>query len=342
MNKKRAILVGCGGITKVWLTAIKNRDDLEIVGLVDIRREAAEQRAAEFGLATAEIGDNLALLLKVTRPDLVFDCTLPESHATVAAAALRQGCHVLGEKPLADTMVRARESVATAKQTGRIYAVMQNRRYLANIQALRRFLDGGSIGRITTVHCDFFIGAHFGGFRDEMPHVLLLDMAIHTFDQARFLTRQDARTALAHEWNPPGSWYAHDASAVVTFEMSDAVVFNYRGSWCAEGLETPWEACWRIIGEKGTVTWDGADLFRAQVVTGGDGSKRERVDVDVTYDKAVPMLSGHAGCIDEFMNCVRTGETPQTACADNIKSLAMVHAAIASAAEGRRVDLAPT
>jgi predicted dehydrogenase len=342
VNKKRALLVGCGGISDVWLAAVKKRDDLEIVGLVDLRREAAEKRAAEHGLATAAIGDNLENLLQTTRPDLVFDCTLPEAHVAVVTAALRQGCHVLGEKPLADTMPRAREVVATAKQTGRIYAVMQNRRYMANIQALRRFLDGGALGRITTVYCDFFIGAHFGGFREKMPHVLLLDMAIHTFDQARFLTRQDALAALAHEWNPPGSWYARDASAVVTFEMSGEVVYNYRGSWCAEGFETPWEASWRIIGEKGTVTWDGADLFRAQVVTGGTGFRRELADVAVPYDKSIPMLSGHAGCIDEFMRCLQTGKTPQTVCQDNIKSLAMVHAAIESAANGRRVEIAPT
>ena len=37
-----------------------------------------------------------------------------------------------------------------------------------------------------------FLGAHFGGFRDEMSNVLLLDMA--TFDQLRFLTVSDAVT----------------------------------------------------------------------------------------------------------------------------------------------------
>ena len=40
---------------------------------------------------------------------------------------------------------------------------------------------------------DFFLGVHFGGFRDKMQHVLLLDMAIHTFDAARFIIGQDAK-----------------------------------------------------------------------------------------------------------------------------------------------------
>ena len=37
------------------------------------------------------------------------------------------------------------------------------------------------------------MAAHFGGFRDVMRHVLLVDMAIHTFDAARLLSREDVR-----------------------------------------------------------------------------------------------------------------------------------------------------
>ena len=60
---------------------------------------------------------------------------------------------------------------------------------------------------------DFFIGAHFGGFRDEMAHVLLLDMAIHTFDQARKILGADPVSVYCHEFNPAGSWYAGASSA---------------------------------------------------------------------------------------------------------------------------------
>lgn len=139
-------------------------------------------------------------------------------------------------------------------------------------------------------------------------------------------------TALACEWNPGGSWYAHGASAVVVFEMTKGIVFSYRGSWCAEGLNTPWEAQWRIIGEKGTVLWDGADGFRAECVTGSVGFIRDKRTVEMPYDNNAMELSLHAECIDEFIRCVKDGKTPQTAYTDNIRSLSMVHAAIESAA----------
>ena len=135
---------------------------------------------------------------------------------------------------------------------------MQNRRYDLQIRRLREFLASDALGPVTTVNCDFYIGAHFGGFRDHMKHVLLLDMAIHTFDQARCLAQADPVAVYCHEWNPVSSWYDHDASAVVVFEMTGGLVYTYRGSWCSEGLNTTWESDWRIVGTKGSVSWDGA------------------------------------------------------------------------------------
>jgi predicted dehydrogenase len=312
--------------------------DITIVGFVDLSSHAAEDRAAEFGWTTASIGSNLAAMLEETRPDCVFDCTIPEAHVEVTLTALAHGCHVLGEKPLADSMQNARRSVAAAAEAGKSYAVIQNRRYDPNLLRLCDFLASGALGRITTVNADFYIGAHFGGFRDHMRHVLLLDMAIHTFDTARKLSGADPQAVYCHEWNPQGSWYDHDASAIALFEMSDGLVFSYRGSWCAEGLNTTWESEWRIAGTLGSVRWDGAEGFGAQSVTerGGFFSTWQ----DLTLPPAPEGLAtGHAGVIREFVDCIRAGAVPQTAAADNIKSLAMVFGAIESAERKERVVL---
>ena len=148
---------------------------------------------------------------------------------------------VLGEKPLADNMADARRMVAAAQEAGLLFAVIQNRRYDENLRRLRAFLESGAIGQLTTVNSDFYLGVHFGGFRDHMAHVLLSDMAIHTFDAARYLSGSEPCSVYCHEWNPAGSWYDRDASAVAIFEMSEGLVYTYRGSWCSEGLNTSWE-----------------------------------------------------------------------------------------------------
>ena len=337
----RAVLVGCGSICGAWLKAIQGEPDVQIVGLVDIRPESLEKVAQAYGLTAVPRQTDLAALLREVHPDAVFNCTVPEAHLPVTLTALEHGCHVLGEKPLADTLENAQTMVAAAARARRHFAVIQNRRYQAQIRSLRAFLDSGAIGRVSTVNADFYIGAHFGGFRDRMEHVLLLDMAIHSFDQARLITGADPLSVYCHEWNPAGSWYDHDASAHCLFEMTGDIVFNYRGSWCCEGLNTTWECDWRIMGEKGCVTWNGGDSFRAQTVAATGKFFSDMRDVLVPVAMPAGMHAGHKGCIMEFVRCLQHGGTPETAAADNIKSLAMVIAAIRSAGNHRKVRIRP-
>jgi predicted dehydrogenase len=334
-----AVLVGCGGMSRAWLSAADERADLEIVGLVDIDKKNARRRAEEYRLGNALIGDDLKAVLNEVNPDVVFDVTIPAAHTNVTVTALRHGCHVLGEKPLSDSMANARRSLRAAEKADKIYAVIQNRRYTPHIRRLRRLLAKKPLGQLTTVNCDFYIGAHFGGFRDRMEHVLLLDMAIHTFDQARLITGADPVSVYCQEWNPAGSWYDHDASAICIFEMSDGLIFTYRGSWCAEGLNTSWECDWRIVGTKGSATWDGGEGIRAQAVKKGGGFHSDMRELAVPDLSTRDRVGGHAGLIDEFVSCVRSGRTPETVCTDNVKSLAMVFAAIESAQKGKKVPV---
>ncbi len=338
-RKPRVVLAGCGSIANAWLGSQPVRKKVEVVGLVDLRRKAAVASAERHGLSKAEAGTNLTTMLRKTEPDAVFDCTVPEAHCDVTLTALRHGCHVLGEKPMADSMPNARKMVRAAEKAGRLYAVTQTRRYNPAIIALRRFIASGKIGRVTTLQANFFIGAHFGGFREAMEHVLLLDMAIHTFDAARYLTGADAEHVYCRDWNPAGSWYRHGASAVAVFEMTEHIVFTYHGSWCSEGCNTGWDSAWRVIGEKGTVLWDGADGFRAEIVKGQQGFMRPQREIRVRGPGGKEWHTGHGGAIREFLGALAGGPPPQTVCTDNIKSLAMVHAAIASAKSGRRVQV---
>lgn len=338
-EKIKVVLVGCGGMSGRWLEVAKGMPELEMVGLVDIREEAAKKRASDFGLQDALIGTDLKDMLQKTAPDVVFDCTIPEAHAQTTMTALEHGCHVMGEKPMADSMENARKVLEVAQKAGKIYAVIQNRRYDPRIRRLRNYLESEDIGKITTLNCDFYIGAHFGGFRDHMEHVLLLDMAIHTFDAARFITGADPVSVYCREWNPACSWYDHDASAIAVFEMTGGIVYTYRGSWCAEGLNTSWECDWRVIGEKGSVKWDGGNSFQAQVVAEKGGFFSKWRDVEIPPHDPEGKVNGHEGLIKEFIQCVKTGGTPETVCTDNIKSLAMVFGAIQSAELKKAVDI---
>lgn len=326
----RIVIAGCGGIAQAWLEPLSKRSDVVIAGLIDLDPKRAAERAAAFA-PRAATGTDLSAMIDQVRPDIVVDLTIPDAHAEVACLALGQGCHVLSEKPLAATMDGARRILAAAKASGRTHAVMQNRRYLPGIRRFRQALRDPAIGRLAELHADFFIGAHFGGFRDAMRHVLLLDMAIHTMDQARYIGDLTPVAVNALEWNPPGSWYAHDASALVCVECTGGTRFTYRGSWCSEGANTSWECAWRAVGSGGSAIWDGADAIRVEAVdTTAQGFNRPRREIDPPGPIEMP-LQAHAGCIDDMLTAIRAGRQPMTCGADNIQSLAIVHAAITSA-----------
>ena len=339
-----AVLAGCGSMSKGWLTALAEHPLLKgrvsVVGLVDLDQATADARAAEFDLANAMTGTDLEAVLAATKPDLLFDVVVPSARAGVVASGLKHGCHVLSEKPMAASLEAGRAMVAAAAAAGRVHAVVQNRRFISGVRRIRRLIESGALGEITALHCDFFIGAHFGGFREEMDNVLLLDMAIHTLDAARFMAGVAPKAVYCLETNPRGSWYGQGAAANAIFEFEDGVVFNYRGSWCAEGANTSWESAWRIIGTKGTLIWDGGDSFDAKVAVDGTGLLRDAVAIEVPAPADIEQTHGHASVIAEFLDAIKSGRSPETAGNDNIKSLAMVFAAIESARTRQRVTIA--
>jgi len=320
----RMLVVGCGAMAQGWVERIIGKPGLELIGLVDIRPEAAARTAARFHLDVLPQYASLSAALRADAPDVVVDITVPEAHYAVTLEALRADCHVLGEKPLADTMAHARAMCRAARSRRRLYMVTQNRRHLPGMVALHDALKGQAIGRLSSLDADFFIGAHFGGFRDLMADPLLIDMAIHTFDQARMISGCDPLTVYCHEYRPHGSWYRGAAAAVCIFEFSKGVLFTYRGSWAAEGFNTSWECSWRAHGATGRLV-------------GTSGFQRETSE-SVLAAGALDH-HGHHGVLDEFVRCLRAGISPQSECHDNIKSLAMCLAAVESARKGRKVKV---
>jgi len=335
------VLVGCGAMSKAWLDAARQTAGVAIVGLVDLDADRALARAREYELDGAAIGTNLDAVLDQTRPQAVFDVVVPAARRDVALSAFAHHCHLLTEKPLADSPDNARAIVEAARRARRIHAVVQNRRYVANVRRIRRFLDSGAIGAPTSIHADFFVAPHFGGFREEMRHVLLLDMAIHTFDAARYMVSGEATNVYCHEWEPANSWWRQGSSATAIFDLGGGKLFTYRGSWCADGFRTSWESRWRIVGERGSLVWDGDDELRAEVARPVRQGLFDRTE-PLTVPPLDPgdRIGGHLGIIQDFVRAVESGTEPETRGSDNIKSLAMVFGAIESAETGHQVKIA--
>lgn len=319
----KVIQVGIGGMGNAWLRAVQASPTVTYAGFVEVNPTIAADQAAKYGLDRSLIFPTLTDALAAVEADGVINVTPPQFHREVSLQALEAGIPVLSEKPLADTMAAAQDIVDAANRTGVLHMVAQNYRYSPPIQTLRRVLASEEFGTVGSVTVEFFRGPHFGGFREEMPYPLIIDMSIHHFDLMRFLLGRDPVSVYGRSWNPPWSWFKGDASAAVLLEFGGGVTVSYNGSWCSLGRETPWNAHWRFECSRGVVS-----LVGDEVIT--QYTDREPVTVETV---SLPR-TGQAYLLDEFYQAVMHGVAPATTCQDNIKSLGIVFDVVQSFATG--------
>ncbi|MET3934126.1 Gfo/Idh/MocA family oxidoreductase [Arthrobacter sp. OAP107] len=340
----RVVQVGAGGMGRAWLRLLGGSADVELAGVVDLNPQAARDALAELGLGSVPVGTSLTELAGTVGAQAVVNVTVPAAHHPVNVEAHFLGLPVLCEKPAAPTVAEALSLAAVAEATGQVLMISQSRRYFRTLAAFQRQAD--RLGEIGVLTCDFFKAPHFGGFREEMEHVLLVDMAIHAFDAARYLLGQNPVSVYCEEFNPGWSWYAGDAAATAVFEMDGGTRFVYTGSWCADGLETSWNGSWRINGANGTAVWDGVLAPVAELVAGagleddgGELGSASSVPGSVAGDANASAGGPEeiAGALAEFVRSLRTGEVPSGEIHANVLSLAMVEAAVKSSQTGQKV-----
>ena len=337
----KIIVAGCGMMSDAWIRIASERQNCEIVGLVDPRPDAACEKKDKYNL-NANIYTDIREALEKEEANLVFDITPPSAHFDTVTTALKAGCNVFGEKPMSDSLEKAEKMIACSDETKKEYFVMQNRRYIEKLYALKDFIQSEKLGSIGQVSANFQLDPHFGGFRDEMDSPLIADMAIHTFDAARFITGKNPVSVYCHEFNPSWSWYKGNAGAVCIFEMEDGSVFDYRGCWCANGLNTSWESEWRVSCTHGAVFWDGAEkLYYDKTADGIEKTGISGQNEIQSSLKEIPASKmdavGHEACINEMFDALKNKTRPQTDCRDNINSIKMVYKAIESAKEKKVV-----
>jgi predicted dehydrogenase len=323
MTPLRVVLIGAGPMGRLWAAAIAEHPEATLVGWVDLAKERVTQGIDALGLGDVAVEADLDAALESLRPDFVVDAATPDSHHEITRRCLDRGIAVLGEKPMAATLEEGRDLVERSERSSTLFVVSQNRRYTPGLVAFRDLIAGRLEG-IAQLNAEFYRAAHFGGFREQMDSPLLLDMAIHTFDAARYLIGSDPRSVYCVEFNPHWSWFRGAASALAVFDFVGGARFTYQGSWCAAGWETSWESSWRATGRLGSAVWDG---YGSPVAEIGDG------DGVVERVEAVPAVlarEGIAGSLADFVKGIREGRAPMNECHDNIKSLAMVMAALES------------
>lgn len=342
-GKRRIIQVGLGGWGWSWVDIVRKSAEWELAAVVDIDGNRLKSAAGQFGLAQKQLHASLQDALAATNADACLVVVPPEAHSPVTISATRAGLHCLVEKPIADTTAEAKAMVASAQAHGVTLMVNQNYRYRRAAATLRKITGEGIIGEIGSIYINFQKAAHFGGgFREKMAHPLILDMAIHHFDQLRGLVGFEPVEVRAQSWNPPWSWFAGDAVASAIFKSQGGATAVYTGSWVSQGWQTTWDGDWRIQGREGEIHWANnqihilpASVFTSVFVPGAreqDG----RLSVDL-----LPMeVEDRLATLREFHDAIAESREPHTSGTDNLRTLATVLAARLSIERGEPVTLA--
>ena len=107
--------IGCGNISGAYRGMLKTRPAVQVGACADLRREAAEAMAQQWGIPQVLSVDEL---LAAPAIELVLDLTIPQAHGDVALAALAAGKSVYNEKPLALTREEGRAMLELAATKG--------------------------------------------------------------------------------------------------------------------------------------------------------------------------------------------------------------------------------
>ncbi|MEU8566877.1 Gfo/Idh/MocA family oxidoreductase [Streptomyces pathocidini] len=322
----KVVVAGAGAMGTAWARAVGANPRFELSAIVDADERRAKALAIRLRAPGLPVTASVADLAGVS-VDICINATPPTEHFGVIDAALEADLAVLSEKPFTGNLKEAGLLAGKARALGKLLMVSQSRRYQPGLERFRAGVR--RLGGLYSLHTSFSRSYPGTGFRARLAQPLLTDMAVHAFDAARYVTGAAPVEVYCDTVRRSGSGYEGPAEASAVFEMSDGLRFHYSGSWCAPGLPTPWGGRWRAVGTEGSVEWDGAGRVR------GGGPDGEHADNDVeTVDDATfdrDPVRQVARPLEEFGEALTTGASPWGEASDNLRTVAMVEAAVISA-----------
>lgn len=171
-KKKRYVIVGTGNRGRDYCRAIAktHNDRCELVGICDINPGRMEfynnvflkeecNNHPDVPMFTADRFDEM---IAKTKPDAVVITSMDRTHHIYGCRAMELGCDVVSEKPMTIDAEKCQQIIDTQKSTGRDYRVTFNYRYMPRNTEVKRLLNTGIIGEITTVHFEWLLDTSHG------------------------------------------------------------------------------------------------------------------------------------------------------------------------------------
>ncbi len=125
----------------------------KLVAVCDTDDDKRQAAVSDYKVATYP---DIASLLAGNSPDVVSVCTPNGLHAAHSIAALRAGCHVVCEKPMAISSNDCRQMIATAKAAGKTLFIVKQNRFNDAVVQVKKLLQQNSLGAIYSFQVNGF------------------------------------------------------------------------------------------------------------------------------------------------------------------------------------------
>lgn len=331
-------IVGAGAIVNAAHLPAYRSVGFNVVAIADIDRGAAEETARVFEIPRTY--GSAEEMLSDESIEIVDIAVAPSAQPEIGHAAIAAGRHLLCQKPLAGDLSAARALVDAADAAGVRLAVNQQMRWEPVIRATRGLLDAGRYGTPAGAMYDIDIQTRW----ETWPWMAALDQleyryhSIHYFDSARFLFGEPA-SVIASVGKYPGQGVRGETRTFTILEYTEtvnvAIIVNHN-NWSTES-----RALIRFDGTEGRSVGRlgmlddypaGGPHSLSFVSRAGDPAASRTFEQGWIPDAFV-------GPMAELQLAIEQRREPLTSGRDNLGTLALVHAAYRSAAEGRRIEL---
>ena len=308
-----------------YLSSLREREDVELMGLTDEEGERGARAAAERGIPFYPDPDTL-----LSRVDAVIITSANADHRAMAERAAGAGVSVLLEKPIATTYEDGRAIVEAFARAGRTLAIAFPCPFSPAFQELLAAVHSGRLGRLLAMRTTNR-GSMPGGFFIQLERSgggAVIDHTVHVADLLRRLTRAEPTRVYAEVGH--GLYHQEwDDSGLLSIDMSDGSVATLDCSWSRPKSYPIWgDVTLHVIGESGTAD---ADLFGQHLHLYPAEEGRPRW---LGWGSNLDALM-----IDDFVAAVRQGRPPRSTGEDGLRALEVALAAYASAREGRAVAI---
>jgi predicted dehydrogenase len=254
-------------ISEYHLRGWSEAEGARVVAICDVALERARQRAQAFGVT--DVFTDLGSMLDAVGIDAVDIVTPVGTHAALVAAAAERGIHVMCQKPMTPTVAEAERLIEQVGDRVR-FMVHENYRFQPQYVRAREWLREGRIGRPLQVRMATRCSGmckHEGKpwlierqpYLARLPRLIVFETLIHHLDTLRSLVGE-LEVISCHTSRINTDLVGEDTALIVLRGQSNLLV-TVDGTFSAPGYTPQIADRLEIIGENGTMVFDGERLF---------------------------------------------------------------------------------